>query len=115
MGGGGSGKSVFAARKILERASCEKNHRFLVVRKVAISSECESERLLCRHIASGFSFEGFSFNNFSFGTGVRGRFFFNPKSHNLARVKLKFYSDEINRPFGLYEAAVEYSLGKKGK
>lgn len=34
-GGGGSGKSVFAARKVLERAYCEPGHRFLVCRKVA--------------------------------------------------------------------------------
>ena len=33
-GGGGSGKSVFAARKLVERAVCEPGHRFLVCRKV---------------------------------------------------------------------------------
>lgn len=35
MGGGGSGKSVFAAMKVLERCSTEPGHRWLVVRKVA--------------------------------------------------------------------------------
>lgn len=35
MGGGGSGKSIFAGRKLIERASSESGHRFLVVRKVA--------------------------------------------------------------------------------
>lgn len=34
MGGGGSGKSVFAARKIDERCATEAGHRILVVRKV---------------------------------------------------------------------------------
>lgn len=34
MGGAGSGKSIFAGRKILERAVTEKEHRFLVCRKV---------------------------------------------------------------------------------
>ena len=33
-GGGGSGKSVFAARKLIERAFAEPGHRFLVCRKV---------------------------------------------------------------------------------
>lgn len=33
-GGGGSGKSVFAARKVVERAVSEPGHRFLVARKV---------------------------------------------------------------------------------
>lgn len=34
-GGGGSGKSIFAGRKILERAASEPGHRILVCRKVA--------------------------------------------------------------------------------
>ena len=34
-GGGGSGKSVFAARKLIERAFAEPGHRFLVCRRVA--------------------------------------------------------------------------------
>lgn len=37
MGGGGSGKSIFAGRKILERAVTEPGHRFLVCRKVGKS------------------------------------------------------------------------------
>ncbi len=34
-GGGGSGKSIFAGRKILERVTSERAHRILVVRKVS--------------------------------------------------------------------------------
>lgn len=36
-GGGGSGKSIFAGRKVLERAATEPGHRVLVCRKVARS------------------------------------------------------------------------------
>lgn len=34
MGGGGSGKSAFAGRKVLERATSEAGHRFIICRKV---------------------------------------------------------------------------------
>ena len=34
-GGGGSGKSIFAGRKVLERCTTEPGHRYLVCRKVA--------------------------------------------------------------------------------
>lgn len=46
-GGGGSGKSIFAGRKILERAICERAHRFLVVRKVSktLRQSCYSQLL----------------------------------------------------------------------
>ena len=36
-GGGGSGKSIFAGQKVIERSVSEPGHRFLVVRKVAKS------------------------------------------------------------------------------
>ena len=35
MGGGGSGKSVFASQKIIHRARTEKGHKWLITRKVA--------------------------------------------------------------------------------
>ena len=28
---------------------------------------------------------------------------------------MKFYSDEIDKPFGLYEAVIEYSIGNYTK
>lgn len=37
MGGGGSGKSVFTAQKIIVRMLSEKKHRFLILRKVKIT------------------------------------------------------------------------------
>lgn len=37
MGGGGSGKSIFAGRKILERVTSEPGHRYLICRKVGKS------------------------------------------------------------------------------
>ena len=33
-GGGGSGKSIFAGRKVLERVTTEEGHRWMVCRKV---------------------------------------------------------------------------------
>lgn len=54
-GGGGSGKSVFAARKILERASCEPGHRFLVCRKVGRTLRESCYRLICALISDYYS------------------------------------------------------------
>ena len=46
-GGGSSGKSVFAARKVIERVMCEPGHRYLVMRKVAntLKKSCWQEIL----------------------------------------------------------------------
>lgn len=51
MGGGGSGKSIFAGQKIIERAICESGHRFLVCRKVARTLRQSCFRQLVGQIA----------------------------------------------------------------
>ena len=55
-GGGGSGKSIFAGRKVLERVTSEPGHRWLVCRKVArtLRESCfEQLRLLPRQRREG--------------------------------------------------------------
>lgn len=54
MGGGGSGKSIFAGRKILERLVTEKGHRFLVCRKVAKSLKESCFKQLCNQISTHY-------------------------------------------------------------
>ncbi len=55
MGGGGSGKSVFAGRKILERVTGEPGHRWLVCRKVAKTLRESCFRQLCGQIAEHYA------------------------------------------------------------
>lgn len=50
-GGGGSGKSVFAAAKLIERCVCEPGHRFLVCRKVARTLRESCLRLIERMLS----------------------------------------------------------------
>lgn len=63
MGGGGSGKSMFAGQKILQRLVYEPGHRFLVCRKVAktLSESCIAQ--LMRQI-NGFALPEFDSGNF---------------------------------------------------
>jgi phage terminase large subunit len=62
MGGAGSGKSIFAGRKLLERATSERGHRFLVCRKVArtVRESCFSQ--LCGQLAEHYSHVKWSVN-----------------------------------------------------
>ncbi|NLW71251.1 MAG: PBSX family phage terminase large subunit [Eubacteriaceae bacterium] len=54
MGGAGSGKSMFAGRKLLERMTCEPAHRFLVVRKVARTLRESCYKQLISQIGENF-------------------------------------------------------------
>jgi phage terminase large subunit len=62
MGGGGSGKSIFAGRKILERATSEAGHRFLVCRKVARTLRESCYQQLVGQLREHYSDSGFKEN-----------------------------------------------------
>lgn len=53
-GGGGSGKSIFAGRKIIERAIAERRHRILVCRKVAKTLRESCFQQLRRQLAEAY-------------------------------------------------------------
>lgn len=61
-GGGGSGKSIFAGRKILERVTGELEHRILVCRKVAKTLKESCYAQLKRQIAEYYQYGDFRFN-----------------------------------------------------
>lgn len=62
MGGGGSGKSIFAGRKILERATSEPGHRLLVCRKVARTLRDSCFRQLIGQLAEYYPDSGYKIN-----------------------------------------------------
>ena len=61
-GGGGSGKSIFAGRKILERAVNEPGHRFLVCRKVARTLRESCFKQLLGQLAEFYPDSGYKAN-----------------------------------------------------
>lgn len=58
-GGGGSGKSIFAGRKVLERAGTEAGHRVLVCRKVARTLRHSCFDQLCGQLAKYYPGTGY--------------------------------------------------------
>ena len=62
MGRGGSGKSIFAGRNILERISSESGHRCLVVRKVAKTLRESCFTQLKSQIAKHYRIEDLTIN-----------------------------------------------------
>lgn len=62
VGGGGSGKSIFAGRKILERMVSEKGHRFLVCRKVAKTIRESCFQQLRGQISEHYNYTEFDIN-----------------------------------------------------
>lgn len=61
-GGGGSGKSIFAGRKVLERSTSEAGHRWLVCRKVAKTLRESCFAQLCGQVAEFYPDSGYQIN-----------------------------------------------------
>lgn len=60
---------------------------------------------------SGFTFEHVDFTNFSFETTNQSYLVFKIKEKKINEVSIKIYSDELNRPFGLYSITIEAFIG----
>ena len=61
-GGGGSGKSIFAGQKVLERITSEQGHRILVCRKVARTLRESCFRQLIGQIREYYNHSDFTIN-----------------------------------------------------
>ena len=61
--------------------------------------------------ATGFSFLNINFANFSFITTNKSYLIYKIKEKKINEISLKFYSDEKDKPFGLYSAVIEAFVG----
>jgi hypothetical protein len=66
-------------------------------------------------MTTGFDFNEIDFANFTFATELTDLHFFRVKKKKISWFMLKFYSDELDAPFGLYEATLEYIVTKYAK
>jgi len=86
--------------------------------KIAVSTDKEGWDDILTSYTTGFSFENLRLflldttetARISFGTGARGFLVFKVKKRKIKYFSIKFYSDEIDRPFGLYEATIEFTV-----
>lgn len=83
--------------------------------KIAVQTNKESFKNVHESVTQGFSFKRVKFGEFNFGTGIKGNICFKIKRNNIWYMQLKFYSDEKDKPFGLYEVNLEYNLSKYHK
>lgn len=61
--------------------------------------------------ATGFSFKNINFANFSFITTNKSYMIYKIKEKKINQLSLKFYSDEKDKPFGIYSAVIEAFVG----
>ena len=82
------------------------------VTKVARKTDKSNEyKYTTEKSATGFSFLHIDFSNFSFITTNKTYLIYKIKEKKVNELSLKFYSDEKDKPFGLYSAVIEAFAG----
>ncbi len=61
--------------------------------------------------ATGFDFANIDFSNFSFVTTNKSYLVYKMKEKKVVELSMKFYSDELDRPFGIYSSTIEAFAG----
>jgi len=75
------------------------------------TNKSDEYKYVTQKIASGFDFNKINFKEFSFNTKNQFYLVFKIKEKKINEISLKFYSDELDKPFGIYSASLVAFLG----
>lgn len=80
--------------------------------KVAERTNKSTENKFIKEYASGgFDFENIDFTNLEFSTDTTSNIIYKIKEKKWVELQLKFYSDELDKPFGIYGSIIEAFVG----
>lgn len=79
--------------------------------KISESTDKTDEKLVKTFSATGFEYGNVDYSNFSYTTKQDSHVVFKIKEKKIIEIALKFYSNELDKPFGLYSATLEAFLG----
>lgn len=68
-------------------------------------------KFIKEYASGGFDFSNIDFENFEFSTDVTSNIVYKIKEKKWVELQLKFYSDELDKPFGIYGAIIETFIG----
>lgn len=69
------------------------------------------DKFIKEYASGGFDFSNIDFENFEFSTDVTSNIVYKIKEKKWIELQLKFYSDELDKPFGIYDSIIETFVG----
>lgn len=79
--------------------------------KIAERTNRKDEKDITSKSASGFNYANIDYANFEYTTKNESYVVYKIKEKKFLTISLKFYSDELDKPFGLYSAVLEAFVG----
>lgn len=83
--------------------------------KIAERTNKRDERYITSKSANGFDYTNIDYSNFAYTTKNDGYIVYKIKEKKFINISLKFYSDELDKPFGLYSSVLEAFIGGYAK
>ena len=82
-----------------------------VIKVAEKTNKRQEEKYITKYSANGFDFTNVDFSNMSFITNNNSYIVYKIKEKKIVELSLKFYSDELDKPFGIYSAILEAFVG----
>lgn len=79
--------------------------------KIAERTNKRDIREITSKSLNGFTYKDFNYSNFSYVAKNDTHIVYKIKEKKFIEISLKFYSDELDKPFGLYGATIEAFIG----
>lgn len=79
--------------------------------KIAERTNKRDERFITSKSSTGFDYANVNYENFAYTTKNDNYIVYKIKEKKFITLSLKFYSDELDKPFGLHSAILEVFLG----
>jgi hypothetical protein len=71
------------------------------------TNKTQTDKFIKEFASGGFDFSNIDFENFAFTTDFTSNIVYKIKEKKFVELQLKFYSDELDKPFGIYDAIIE--------
>ena len=79
--------------------------------KIAERTNKRDMRDITSKSLNGFKYDQFTYNNFSYVAKNDTHIVYKIKEKKFIEISMKFFSDELDKPFGLYGATLEAFVG----
>lgn len=83
--------------------------------KIAERTNKRNEKFITSKSSTGFDYNNIDYDNFAYTTKTDSYIVYKIKEKKFLNISLKFYSDELDKPFGLYSAILEAFIGGYAK
>ena len=83
--------------------------------KIAERTNKRDEKFITSKSSTGFDYTNMDYSNFAYTTKNESYIVYKIKEKKFLNISLKFYSDELDKPFGLYSAVLEAFIGGYAK